>query len=145
LRRWFALALASVLFSGGTLFAQNKPEDFVGMTVDTVIKVFGTPRAVYAVRGKEVWQDDVVFVYADTDLYLYKDRVWQASVKETKNIKIGDSEAAVLQQLGEPVERAKDGTFSVYKMPATVWPYFLRFNFDAKKRVTAILYYRGDD
>ncbi|MDR0876806.1 MAG: hypothetical protein LBN21_02045, partial [Treponema sp.] len=54
--------------------------ELIGLTLAEVLDRFGAPESVYAVRGVETWQDDVVFMYPDRDLYIYKDRVWQLGV-----------------------------------------------------------------
>ncbi|MDR3146416.1 MAG: hypothetical protein LBU21_09065, partial [Treponema sp.] len=52
------------------------PASRIGLSLDELVAGRGVPESVYAVRGGEDWQDDVVFVYPDGDYYIYRDRVW---------------------------------------------------------------------
>ncbi|MDR1149540.1 MAG: hypothetical protein LBK66_13010, partial [Spirochaetaceae bacterium] len=79
----------------------ENPVDFIGMSVTELFENFGSPAAVYASRGIEIWQDDVVFEYTGVDFYIYKDKVWQLSLDSGRGINMGDPRAAVLLVLGE--------------------------------------------
>jgi hypothetical protein len=121
---------------------QEFPLLFVGITLEELIDRFGPPLAVYAVRGNEEWQDDVVFSYREGDFYLYKDRVWQASLTSAYGIEIGDAKRVVFLTLGEDIE--DKGDHVLYPLPATSWPLMLRVNISADSRVSAIFVYRPD-
>jgi hypothetical protein len=118
------------------------PEDFIGWTLGDVFAGLGPPNAVYAVRGEEAWQDDVVFVYDGIDLYVSENRVWQAGVQTARGVSQGDPKAAVLFVLGG---KAQDGgghiLLSVSNRP---WPLAIRYNLDAAGKVRSIYIYRPD-
>ena len=102
---------------------------------------FGPPRTVYTVRGQEIWQDDVVFVYSAGDFYIYRDRVWQISVQSVFGMKVGDAKAVALLVLGE---NAQDrGSYLLCDIGGFSWPMSLRINFDAEK-ISAIYIFRPD-
>ena len=116
--------------------------NLVGITVDELIRRFGAPRSVYAVRGLEEWQDDVVFVYEQGDLYIYKDRVWQVGLKSAMGIKAGDTRGAVSMILGSAAETRGNSLF--YPVNEFPWPLMLRCEFDSSGRVQVIFIYRTD-
>jgi hypothetical protein len=111
------------------------------MPLAELLNRFGPPRAVYPSRGDEPWQDDVVFEYNEGDFYVFKDRVWQVSVKMAYNIRIGDPKPAALLVLGDD---ARDlGDYALFSLPPDGWPLTLRINFNAGT-VSAIFIYRPD-
>jgi hypothetical protein len=121
--------------------AYENPVDFIGMSVTELFENFGPPAAVYASRGIETWQDDVVFEYSGVDFYIYKDKVWQLSLNAGKGIQTGDPRAAVLLVLGET---AKDnGGHILGRLRNASWPLEWRFNIEDGK-VSAIYLYRMD-
>ena len=117
------------------------PVSFIGMTLTETLRRFGVPRSVYAVRGLEEWQDDVVFVCDEADFYIYKDRVWQAGLKEVRGIKTGDPGAVVSLILGA-VERRENSLFCFLNEGA--WPLMLRFDLNNTGAIKAIFIYRTD-
>ena len=134
------LALPSLAAQGNT--GGSDPIGIVGITVDELIRRFGAPRSVYAVRGLEEWQDDVVFVYEHGDFYIFKDRVWQAGVKELRSIKAGDTRGAVSMALGSAAEIRGNSMF--YPVSDYPWPLMLRYDFDSSGRVRVIFITRTD-
>ncbi|MFP3041657.1 hypothetical protein LQZ19_07510 [Treponema primitia] len=118
------------------------PNTAIGLTLAMVYARFGIPESVYAVRGAEEWQDDVVFVYNDWDLYIYRDRVWQLGLKSAYGINLGDPGGVVSLTLGEGVQ-AYTG-YLLYPLPSRSWPLQLRINLDAAGKVAAIFIYRSD-
>jgi hypothetical protein len=119
----------------------ENPVDFIGMSVTELFENFGPPVAVYASRGIEPWQDDVVFEYSGVDFYIYKDKVWQLSLDSGRGINMGDPRAAVLLVLGET---ARDKNNYIVGRPRnTSWPLEWRFNIEGGK-VSAIYLYRMD-
>jgi hypothetical protein len=139
------------LMGGISLWAQNTSPTapgqydeqiaFIGMKLDDLYKRFGSPQTVYAARGGETWQDDVVFVYNEGDFYIYRDRVWQVAVKSIYGIRVGDAKGVVMLVLGE---NAKDqGDHALYSFSGGAWPLSLRVNFSAGK-ISAIYIYRPD-
>jgi hypothetical protein len=107
-----------------------------------MISRFGVPQSVYALRGVEEWQDDVVFVYDQVDFYVYKDRIWQLGVYAAYNIKVGDPRGTVFLVLGEQIQNFEDHI--IFPLPGRGWPLALRVNFDASGLVSAIFVYRPD-
>jgi hypothetical protein len=120
----------------------SSPDKLVGLTIAQVSELFGPPKEVYAVRGRETWQDDVVFVYDGFDLYLYKNRVWQASVKEALGMRVGDVKGVAQLILGQPAEETPASL--VYNLKDTVWPHNLRINLNKSGKISAIIFYRAD-
>ncbi|MDR1232436.1 MAG: hypothetical protein LBK61_13670 [Spirochaetaceae bacterium] len=115
--------------------------NLIGMSLAEMFENFGPPRAVYASRGVEVWQDDVVFEYEGVDFYIYKDRVWQVSLDAGGGISKGDPRAAVLLVLGGA---ARDNENHILgKLASASWPLEWRFNIE-NGRVSAIYLYRMD-
>jgi hypothetical protein len=112
------------------------------MQLDELIEMFGTPRTVAADRGNEVWQDDVVFQYAEGDFYIFKDRVWQVKLASVFGISLRDSKSVVLLVLGDNVEDR--GEYLLLPLPAQGWPLMLRVNFNSAGLVSAIFIYRPD-
>jgi hypothetical protein len=133
---------ALLLFAAVPLSAQEDPAQVVGLTLAAVYERYGVPESVYAVRGAEEWQDDVVFVYQDWDLYIYQDRVWQAGVKSALGISLGDSAGIAFLILGEEV-RSFEG-YLLYSLPPRSWPLQLRLDLDEAGKITAIYIYRSD-
>jgi hypothetical protein len=113
----------------------------IGLKLSELYQRFGSPQAVYAARGGETWQDDVVFVYNEGDFYVYRDRVWQIGIKSIYGIRVGDAKAVALLVLGE---NAQDkGDYVLYAFQGSAWPLSLRVNFAAGK-ISAIFVYRAD-
>jgi hypothetical protein len=143
-----ALILAFVL-GAGTIQAQNpgasdpeNPANLVGLTLNEVIGRFGIPQGVYAVRGEEEWQDDVVFSYEDREFYFYRDRVWQLGLKAAFGVKVGENRNVIPLIMGANV--VVEETYSLAPLSGWSWPMNVRFNNDSRGLVTAIFIYRSD-
>jgi hypothetical protein len=136
------LAAPLLLAVSVALGAQEDPAQIVGLTLESVYARYGVPESVYAVRGAEEWQDDVVFVYQDRDLYVFRDRVWQVGLKSALGISLGDSAGMAFLMLGEGVQ-SFDGRL-IYSLPSRSWPLQLRLDLDEAGKVTAIYIYRSD-
>ena len=118
------------------------PVSMIGTTLDELLGLFGTPDSVYAVRGLEEWQDDVVFVYPHGDYYVYGNRVWQLSIASAGGINIGDTRAVVALVLDTKVEFHFDSAF--YFLDDGDWPLMIRYDFDRDGKVRVIFIYRTD-
>lgn len=120
----------------------NEPFSFVGMRLTEVIERFGTPKTVFASRGGEIWQDDVVFQYNEGDFYIYKDRVWQVKISSACGISLGDTKPIAMLLFGDKAENR--GSYLLQQLPSGNWPLMLRVNFDSTGLVSAIYIYRPD-
>jgi hypothetical protein len=118
------------------------PAALVGLSLENLLSRFGVPRTVYAARGNEEWQDDVVFVYDEADFYVYKDRVWQIGLKAAYGIRLGDPRPAVILALGE--EAGDFGDYFLLSLPSKGWPLAFRVNVDDAGLVSALFVYRPD-
>jgi hypothetical protein len=121
--------------------APSDVTSLIGLTLEELFARFGFPQSVYAVRGLEAWQDDVVFIYQDRDFYIYKNRVWQVEVKNAYGIKIGDPLRNVSRTLADA---AMYENYLLAPLPSRSWPLTLRVNFDHNQAVSAIFVYRSD-
>ena len=135
------------LAAQGSAEAQNDadevdPVSYIGMTLEELLQSFGLPRSVYASRGFEVWQDDVVFVYDQGDFFVFKDRVWQVGIKSFRGINLGDPRGVVSLILGSKVEDRPNALF--LPLNEKTWPMMLRCDFDSAGKIEAIFIYRTD-
>ena len=128
------------------------PASYIGLSLSELYDRLGLPESVYAARGLEEWQDDVVFVYKQGDFYILRDRVWQAGLKSAMGIRAGDNAATVSLILGS-VDSARPagnsdlsgGQDSVsYFLDGKSWPLILRCDFDKQGRIIMIFVYRSD-
>jgi hypothetical protein len=150
--RLFRIPLAAVFLFGfwaSPLASQEgageggaDPAEWIGMELPALLARFGAPRSVYAVRGVEEWQDDVVFVYDHGDFYVFKDRVWQVGLKSAYGVGAGDNRAAALLVLGERTEDR--GEYLLCPLPGKSWPLALRCNLDEGGKVSILFVYRSD-
>ncbi|MDR3131420.1 MAG: hypothetical protein LBU18_07725 [Treponema sp.] len=120
----------------------NDPASLVGLSLRDLIAAFGVPQSVYATRGPNTWQDDVVFAYGDWEFYIHRDRVWQISLKTAYGIAIGERREVLPLILGNGVQVYED--YSIYTYSNRSWPIALRFNSDRNGLITAIFIYRAD-
>jgi hypothetical protein len=120
----------------------SEPEGLIGLTLEGVYSRFGVPREVYAVRGAEEWQDDVVLVYPQGDFYVYRDRVWQLGIPAARGIRVGDSRRAVLLALGQEDREGED--CFLFPINGRPWPISLRINMGSSGLVSEIFVYRSD-
>jgi len=145
-----ALSTATILYASPQAPAAL-PEDpalLLGLNPAQVLARFGPPASVYAVRGAEPWQDDVVFEYAGGySLFLFKDRLWQVLVAEPYaapvfGFSVGASLDRAVAVLGSP-DRDLGGAYE-WALPGEAWPVRLRALPDAKGRLTKLYIYRAD-
>jgi hypothetical protein len=122
--------------------AAGEPLAFVGMRLAELVERFGPPAAVSTARGGEVWQDDVVFHYAEGDFFIYKDRVWQVKLASAFGVSLRDPKAAALLVLGGEVQDL--GDHLLLPLPDKGWPLALRVNLSGAGLVSAIYIYRPD-
>ncbi|MCL1815117.1 MAG: hypothetical protein FWG27_04790 [Treponema sp.] len=130
------------LLSTAAGFAQaHDPSQLIGTTLSELVDRYGIPKNVYAVRGTEIWQDDVVFVYDSGEFFIFGNRVWQLKLRSAFNVKEGDTKASVARTLGEG--RSFEG-YTLYQLPGKAWPLMLRINWDKSGRAAEIYIYRSD-
>jgi hypothetical protein len=141
MKRKFAAAAFFFLFMAFPLWSDDSLS-YIGMKVADLYERFGAPQAVFAARGAEQWQDDVVFRYAQGDFFIHMDRVWQVSVKSAQGVSVGEPKQAVVLALGNKVEDKGDHLLLV--LPVRDWQLMLRVNFNNTNRVSAIYVYRPD-
>lgn len=146
----FALFCTILLLAGFSLWPQagsspaglyDEPVSLIGMKLEDLIQRFGTPKSVFAARGDEHWQDDVVFVYPEGEFYIYRDRVWQIGLQALYGIKVGDARAVAMLVLGESAQ--DNGDHILYSFPSGAWPVSLCANLKEDK-ISAIFIYRPD-
>jgi hypothetical protein len=125
-----------------TITEIDDPVALIGMSVRDVLATFGPPENVYAVRGAEEWQDDVVFEYKSIDFYLYRNRVWQITPPKINNISIGDPKAVVALVHGDKLK--DNGAYIITEVPGRAWKIETRYNIDANGKIGAIYIYRTD-
>jgi len=119
----------------------------VGLTLPEALERFGAPAEVFAARGAESWQDDVVFYYPPGFyLFWYQNRVWQARVDGSfggtfLNLAMGRSREQVLAALGPPMREVGDSL--VYHLEDRGYPVRLRLYFRDGALADAYCY-RGD-
>lgn len=143
-RHWvcaFMLA-AAALAPARAQEAETDPVDLVGVNLRELVSRFGPPDSVLAVRGLEEWQDDVVFVYRDQEFYIFKDQVWQLSLKSFSGVGVGTRRERLAQVFGEALE--SQSGYILFPLPGRSMPLTLRFNTDMRDLVSAIFIYRSD-
>jgi hypothetical protein len=118
------------------------PVALIGLGVGDVLVMFGPPVNVYALRGVEEWQDDVVFEYKNIDFYLYRNRVWQIAPPKINNISVGDPKAVVALVYGDTLN--DKGAYIITEIPGRAWKIETRYNIDANGKISAIYIYRTD-
>jgi len=136
-RGFFFLFLAFSIYGQ----SENDPSSLIGITLTELIDRFGIPRQVYPVRGADVWQDDVVFVYDSGDFFVVGNRVWQLRLRSAYNVRDGDTKAAVTRTLGSGMDY--EG-FTLYQLPSRTWPLMLRINWNTSGRAAGIYIFRSD-
>jgi len=115
---------------------------FVGLRLAELIELFGTPKTVFAARGNELWQDDVVFQYDAGDFYIYRDRVWQVRLSSVRGISVRDRKQVALLVMGDDVQDM--GDHLLLPVYGNSWPMMFRVNINQAGLVSAIYIYRSD-
>ncbi|MDR0442999.1 MAG: hypothetical protein LBH44_06300 [Treponema sp.] len=128
--------------SAQELQGRDEQLSFVGMRLADLFARFGTPSTVFAARGVESWQDDVVFQYPAGEFYVYRDRVWQVKLTSVCGVSLRDSRRVALLTLGDEVQ--DKGDHLLLPQTGAAWPLMLRVNLDNAGNVAAIYVYRSD-
>ena len=125
----------------------SDPAELLGYTPAMAIERFGAPSRVYAVRGGEAWQDDVVFDYGGFGLFLFSDRVWQVRIgadypRPVLGFNVGAGPDRIQATLGLPASTGPDSW--EWELPGRSWPVRLRAQADETGKVMDIYLYRAD-
>jgi hypothetical protein len=119
----------------------------IGMDLNQAYQTFGVPAQVYALRGSESWQDDVVFYYPEhIYLFWFRSRVWQVRVdsryaKQLFSLHMGDSRERILEIMGAPEKEFEDSL--LYHLEDRGYPVRARFYFEDGV-LTDVYCFRGD-
>jgi len=119
---------------------------YIGMTLDDLINRFGVPESIYPVRGLEDWQDDVVFVYAEGDFYIYRNRVWQIGISSYMGVNTGDLGREAMDVLDQIINYKLNSpeNYIAYFLHEWGSPMILRVDMDDAGRVRGIFIFRSD-
>jgi hypothetical protein len=143
------LTLHLLFYPGGSLSAQENGDlpALIGLTLEEVHQNLGVPVEVYALRGQEPEQDDVVFYYP-SHLYLFwfENRVWQVRADSRFSgqvfaLSMGASRQQVIAALGRPILEFSDSL--VFHIEDRGYPIQARLYFD-EGGLTDVYCFRGD-
>jgi len=137
-----ALFVAFPLLSQEQAVKTDERLSLVGMRLAELIERYGPPKTVYAARGNELWQDDVVFRYDKEDFFIFGDRVWQVRVASAYGVSVNDPKQAALLVLGDKAQNM--GDYLLMQLSGGDWQLTLRVNFNNAGLVSAIYIYRPD-
>lgn len=124
------------------------PSSLLGLTPAQALDRFGPPDRVFAVRGREPWQDDVVFSYDEGyELFLFKDRVWQVGVGQgyrgpVLGFTLGTAWERAAAIFGAPAT-LPDGSRE-WELRGSAWPVRVRGAVDSTGAITELFFYRAD-
>jgi len=136
------LFLTLPLWTQERLVNVDEQFSFVGLRLEELIERFGPPKTVFAARGSELWQDDVVFQYDVGDFYIYRDRVWQVRLSSVRGISVRDPKQVALLVMGDNVQDM--GDHLLLPVSGNNWPMMFRVNINQAGLVSAIYIYRSD-
>lgn len=126
----------------------DEPATLLGLNPEQAINRFGAPAKVYAVRGAEAWQDDVVFEYNEGfSLFLYMEHVWQIRITESYQYPVygflpGSTVDRISASIGSP---SRDlGDFYEWILPGEAWPVRMRAIKGNKDLIRELYVYRAD-
>lgn len=125
----------------------DDPTIYIGKSIAEVFAERGPPASVAALRGPEVWQDDVEFTWGDgTHFDWFDNHVWRIEFdRDYKGsvfgIFVGDSVDKAVSLLGQPHFTAADGL--VWRLPWRGYPVQLRIAIE-DSMVSDIAVFRAD-
>ncbi|HPE35864.1 MAG TPA: hypothetical protein PK625_01840 [Spirochaetales bacterium] len=142
----FFLCAAAAAQGPETPSLPDDPAELLGLTPAQALERYGAPARVYAVRGQEAWQDDVVFDYGVFSLFLFGDKVWQVRVSVDYPLPVlgfmpGSDLERVQAALGLPASSGED--YTEWDLPGQGWPVRLRIATGQDGR-TDLYIYRAD-
>lgn len=121
--------------------------DRIGYRLQQAVEEWGPPQELGVNRGKESWQDSVIFYYADHSyLYWWSNRLWQIRFDqrykgEIMGIEMGLSRDEVTKRLGTPFNAT--ATDAIYQLPDRGFPIRLRLIFN-NEQLSDLYLYRSD-
>jgi hypothetical protein len=124
------------------------PSVLLGLTPAEALERLGAPAKVYAVRGPEAWQDDVVFEYGEgISLFLFADRVWQVRITEPYPLPVlgfvlGGTRDDISRALGFP--ESATGSQPEWMLSGEAWPVRLRAIPSDNGMIRELYVYRAD-
>ena len=147
--RLYYLLTMLILIATINVFSEipDDPSVLLGKNISGIIQDFGPPAKVYALRGPEAWQDDVVFEYADGfSFFLFGDRVWQIRLiapygQSCLGVFIGDTVDKICAMLGKPY--TNNDTTAEWRLPSNGYPVRMRILIKEDK-IFDIYIYRAD-
>jgi hypothetical protein len=139
---WGLALVGAALPARAQIGSVEDPSVFIGFSLRELVETLGIPERVHAVRGNEVWQDDVVFVYGEREFYFYRDRVWQIGLRNAFGVAAGEKREVIPLIMGDGTVVAPD--HSLVRLAGRAWPLSVRFNHDSRGVVTSIFIYRSD-
>jgi uncharacterized membrane protein len=124
------------------------PSVILGMSPGEAIERLGAPQRVFAVRGSEAWQDDVVFDYGEgLSLFLFADRVWQVRIAEPYPLPVlgfvlGGNMGDMSRALGSPAAMMQGDP--EWMLTGEAWPVRLRALPGEDGSIRELYVYRAD-
>src|SRR5512133_2968190 len=134
-------------FFAGTAQPGEDPALLLGLDLKQAVERFGLPESLYAARGAEPWQDDVVFQYpGGFSLFWYSGRVWQVRLGSSYSgsaygVFIGDAPDKIVSLLGQPFLSA-EGSY-LFNLPGRNYPIRLRA-YVKDGKIADLYVYRAD-
>jgi hypothetical protein len=140
----FFLCLAAV---PNAFSQENDPARLIGMDPRAAFAALGSPQEVFAFRGAEEKQDNVVFFYSDFFyLFWFKNRVWQVRfdkrfARSVFGLSMGMSDAEVERACGRPLIPAGNSLY--FDLDGQRYPLRVRLVFEAGT-LSDMYVYRSD-
>jgi hypothetical protein len=143
------LTVLLLFWPTGSPWAQEVMElpALIGLNLEEVHQILGVPAEVYALRGPEPDQDDVVFYYPD-HLYLFwfENRIWQVRADRrfpgrVFSFSMGASRQQVIEKMGRPILEFPDSL--VFHIEDRGYPIQARLYFD-EDGLADVYCFRGD-
>jgi hypothetical protein len=139
---WGLFLMVAALSVTAQELSADDPSVFIGFSLRELVEILGPPERVYAVRGTETWQDDVVFAYRDREFYFYRDRIWQIGLRNAFGVSAGEKRDVIPLIMGDDTVAAAD--HSLVLLRGRAWPLSVRFNIDGRGLIASIFIYRSD-
>ena len=143
------LTVLLLFWPTGSPWAQEVMElpALIGLNLEEVHQILGVPAEVYALRGPEPEQDDVVFYYpGHLYLFWFENRVWQVRADRrfpgrVFSLSMGTSRQQVIETMGRPILEFPDSL--VFHIEDRGYPIQARLYFD-EDGLADVYCFRGD-